>query len=98
MDIWKHYKSYIDYAHDVMGLNALRVSVEWALVQPEGLEKWDEQVLAHYADMITYLIKKDMTPIICLHHYTDPCWYIDRGGFEQEKNITYFVAYLHQNI
>lgn len=93
MDIWKHYKSYIDYAHDVMGLNALRVSIEWALVQPEGLEKWDEQVLAHYAEMITYLIKKDMTPIICLHHYTDPCWYIDRGGFEQEKNISYFVAY-----
>lgn len=93
MDMWNHYKTYIDYAHDVMGLNALRVSVEWALVQPKGPELWDQQALDHYTDMITYLIKKDVTPIICLHHYTDPCWYIDRGGFEKEENSNYFVDY-----
>ncbi len=35
MDLWKHYRSYIDYAKDVMKLNALRFSIEWALVQPK---------------------------------------------------------------
>jgi beta-glucosidase len=93
MNFWTNYKSYIDYAHDVLGMTGLRISIEWALVQPSGPDNWDQQVLDHYADLICYLIQKDMTPIICLHHYTDPCWYIDCGGFEKEENSNYFVNY-----
>lgn len=93
IDLWNNYRSYINYAKDVLGLNALRFSIEWAVVQPNGPEEFNAEALNHYADMFTYCIQKGITPIICFHHYTDPCWFIDAGGFEQEKNITYFVKF-----
>ena len=93
IDLWKNYRSYINYARDVLGLNALRFSIEWALVQPHGPEEFDQEALAHYADMFTYCIEKGITPIVCFHHYTDPCWFIDAGGFEQEENIHYYVQF-----
>lgn len=86
-----HYKEYFRQARQ-MGLNSIRFSVEWALVEPqEG--NFDQTELNRYADMVLEAIKHDITPVICLHHYTDPCWFIDRGGFELEENIHYFVRF-----
>jgi beta-glucosidase len=93
MNWWKHYRSYIDYAADEMKLNALRFSIEWALVQPEGPESWNISALDHYADVFIYAIKKGIAPIVCFHHYTDPVWFLDRGGFEKDENVDYFVQY-----
>jgi beta-glucosidase len=93
IDLWKNYRAYINYARDVLGLNSLRFSIEWALVQPHGPEEFDQEALAHYADMFTYCIEKGITPIVCFHHYTDPCWFIDAGGFEREENTAFFVQF-----
>lgn len=90
---WDNYKHYIDYAKNKLGLNALRFSVEWALVQPNGPETASKEVLDHYADIFLYMIENGITPIICLHHYTDPCWFIDNGGFEKKENVNYFARY-----
>lgn len=114
-NLWDNYEEFIDRAAD-FGMNALRVSIEWALVQPHeprnkkdllADENFDQKALEHYADMITYMISKGITPVICFHHYTDPCWFIDLkeqykrtkngiwmlGGFEHKANSTYFVAF-----
>lgn len=90
--LWNDYKKYIDTAAQ-LHMNALRFSVEWALIQPDGPGNWDIDALENYSQRIIYAIKKGITPIICLHHYTDPCWFIDRGGFENEQNCHYFVEY-----
>lgn len=96
IDLWQNYKAYIDFAKDKLNLNALRFSVEWALVQPTGPEEYDQEALDHYADLFIYAIKRGITPLMCFHHYTDPCWFIDRGGFEKTKNILYFVQFCAQ--
>ena len=96
MDLWKHYRSYIDYAKDEMKLNALRFSVEWALVQPKDYTEWDQEALDHYADMFVYAIKKGITPLVCFHHYTDPCWFVDRGGFTKDENVKLFVNFCNK--
>ncbi len=93
IDLWNNYRSYITTAKEVLGLNSLRFSIEWALVQPNGPDSFDQRTLEHYADIFCYCIQKGITPIICFHHYTDPCWFIDMGGFEREENIAYFVRY-----
>ncbi len=92
-DWWNNYKNYIDYAHNSLKMNALRFSIEWSLVQPEDATTYDQDALDHYADIFIYMIKKNMTPVVCFHHYTDPCWFIDCGGFECAKNYPYFVNY-----
>ena len=93
MDLWTHYKSYIDYAAHDLGLNALRFSVEWPLVQPDGPRSFNQEALDHYADLFVYAIKQGIAPIICFHHYTDPCWFLDQGGFERAGNVKHFVNF-----
>lgn len=92
MDLWRYYREYFDYAVDTLKLNAIRFSIEWALVQPDA-DSWDGAVLDHYANMVIYAIKKGIAPVICFHHYTDPNWFLDQGGFEKEENICPFVTY-----
>jgi len=93
LNLWKNYAQYLSYLKHTMGLNTFRFSVEWALVQPEGPDSFDENALNHYADMFTYAIKQGIAPLVCFHHYTDPCWFIDAGGFETEENIHSFSEF-----
>jgi beta-glucosidase len=40
------------------------------------------------------LRKRLLKPIVTLHHFTDPIWFSERGGFADEANIQYFVRYV----
>jgi Beta-glucosidase/6-phospho-beta-glucosidase/beta-galactosidase len=92
MDWWRHYKKYINQAK-AHNINALRFSIEWAVVQPNGPTSYSQEALDHYAELFCYMIKKGITPLVCFHHYTDPCWFLNEGGFQQETNIYYFVHF-----
>jgi len=92
MDWDRYYRSYIDYAKDELKLNALRFSVEWALVQPNPGE-WDIATLDRYADMFCYAIKRGITPVVCFHHYTDPNWFLEQGGFYDAHTSRHFVDF-----
>lgn len=93
MNLWQHYRKYIDFIKDELSLNSFRFSIEWALVQPENEHTFDPDALDHYADMFTYAIKKGITPLVNFHHYTDPCWFMDKDGFEKKENISLYVAF-----
>ncbi len=94
MNWYDNYKNYIDDAVRGMYLRDLRFSIEWALVQPEGPESWDEAVLDHYADLFITCLKKKVRPLVCLHHYTDPNWFFhEKKGFTKIENVQYFVDY-----
>lgn len=91
LNLADNYEAYFAQAKE-MGLNSLRFSIEWALVEPrEG--SFNQEELDRYATMMLCALKNDITPVICLHHYTDPCWFIKKGGFESKKNIHYFVRF-----
>ena len=34
-----------------------------------------------------------ITPVVTLHHFTNPLWFEDMGAFENEANIRYFVRF-----
>jgi len=72
--------------------NALRLSLEWSRIEPaEG--RWDSAALDRYRQMLTNLRRRHMKPIVTLHHFTEPLWFADRGGFAKEANIRFFVRY-----
>lgn len=72
--------------------NALRLSLEWSRVEPtEG--HWDNAAWERYRAMLTDLHKRHIKPIVTLHHFTEPLWFADRGGFANKDNIRYFVRY-----
>jgi len=61
--------------------NALRLSIEWSRVEPsEG--QWDSAAIDRYRQMLTDLQRRHMKPVVTLHHFSDPLWFADCGGFE----------------
>ena len=87
-----------------LGMNTYRFSVEWSRVEPRQGE-FDECAIAHYADVCKSCIDHGLKPVIGLHHYTDPCDFIDQGGFEKVGNIPRFTnfcvtfcAYLYEHV
>lgn len=56
-----------------LGLNAFRISIEWARIQPEK-KTWDESAIDHYKKMISSMLERNLTPIVTLNHLTLPLW------------------------
>ncbi|HYB00157.1 MAG TPA: family 1 glycosylhydrolase [Ktedonobacteraceae bacterium] len=73
--------------------NALRLSLEWSRIEPaEG--QWDSGAIDRYRAMLMNLRLRLLKPIVTLHHFTEPIWFSERGGFANEANIEYFVRYV----
>lgn len=72
--------------------NALRFSIEWSRIQPEP-DRWDEHALDHYIDMLRGLDERGLFPLVTLHHFTDPLWITEMGGWENEAVPELFAAY-----
>jgi len=89
---WKRAES--DFAlAEQMGNNALRLSLEWSRIEPtEGC--WDNEVFDRYRTMLTDLRNRHIKPIVTLHHFTEPLWFADLGGFAHEDNLRFFVRYV----
>jgi beta-glucosidase len=74
------------------GQNALRFSIEWSRIQP-ALDRWDEHALDHYIDLLRGLDQRNLFPLVTLHHFTDPLWVSDMGGWENDAVPELFAAY-----
>ncbi|MBI3889461.1 glycoside hydrolase family 1 protein [Candidatus Saccharibacteria bacterium] len=85
------------YEHDFeiikkMNMNSFRFSIEWSRIEPEeGV--WSAEGIEHYVQYIDALKKRGIEPVITLFHFTLPVWFSEMGGFEQRKNVQYFVRF-----
>lgn len=75
-----------------LGLNTFRFSVEWSKIEPkEGVI--DLEALTHYVEFCKMLKDGGIEPMVTLHHFTEPLWFSEKGGFEKEENIGAFVNF-----
>lgn len=74
------------------GHNALRISIEWGRVQPAP-DRWDESALDNYIDMVRGLERRNLFPLVTLHHFTDPIWVAEMGGWENPEVPELFAVY-----
>ncbi len=75
------------------GQNAHRLSVEWSRIQPAP-DRWDEDALEHYRQMARGLQTRGLKPVVTLHHFTDPLWLAEMGGWENPDAVTHFAAFV----
>lgn len=91
-DFWNRWQSDIDLMVE-LGYNAFRYSVEWARVEPvEG--EFAEDVLNRYLEMTLYMRERGIEPVVTLHHFTNPHWFLQKGGWELEGNIHCFERFV----
>ncbi|MDW7755302.1 MAG: glycoside hydrolase family 1 protein [Brevefilum sp.] len=77
--------------------NAHRLSIAWSRIQPEP-DRWDEDALDHYREMLIGLRSRKMTPMVTLHHFSEPLWLAEMGGWENEAVIDAFEAFTRKAV
>ena len=63
-----------------LGHNAHRLSVEWSRIEPEE-GRWDMKEVDHYRQVMESLHRHGLTPMVTLHHFTNPLWFERQGGW-----------------
>ncbi|HVU59632.1 MAG TPA: family 1 glycosylhydrolase [Candidatus Saccharimonadales bacterium] len=90
-DHYHRYRQDFDILYD-LGCNAYRFSVEWARIEPRPGE-YDQRALDHYRDMVRELKKRGITPMITLHHFTNPTWLAAHGGWHGREVVERFAQF-----
>lgn len=90
-DMWNRYIEDFDRMQE-MGLSALRMSVEWARIEPRPGE-YDEEALEHYMEMLRALKERGIAVCLTLHHFTNPKWVSDAGDWAARDVVKWFRAY-----
>ena len=75
--------------------NAHRLSIEWSRVQPTP-DRWDEDALDRYRQILRGMAERNLVPMVTLHHFSDPLWLAEQGGWEDEAVVTRFEAYVRK--
>jgi beta-glucosidase len=91
-DWWQRAEADFELAEQ-MENNALRLSIEWSRIEPEE-GHWDSAAIDRYRAMLSNLRRRYMVPIVTLHHFTEPLWFTERGGFTNAANSAFFVRYV----
>lgn len=92
--------SYHRYEEDMRlladaGLTAYRFGIEWSRIEPLP-GQYSRAELAHYRRMIDTAISLGLTPVVTLHHFTSPRWFIEEGGWLGDTALERFTAYVRQ--
>jgi beta-glucosidase len=93
-DACDHYRRYaadFDLARS-LGHTAHRFSLEWSRIQPAP-DEWDPAAIAHYRDVVTALRGRGLEPVVSLHHFTNPRWFAERGGWLRNDAPALFARY-----
>ncbi|HLD81728.1 MAG TPA: glycoside hydrolase family 1 protein [Patescibacteria group bacterium] len=82
----------IDYLTE-LNQNAFRLSVEWSRIEPK------ESVLIvheldHYRTILQTLKTRKIKVFLTIHHFTNPQWFSELGGWTQKKNIDHYLRFV----
>ena len=83
-----------------MGINAFRISFEWARLFPRaGMLQPSADGIAYYKRLLHEMKRHDMTPFVTLFHYASPQWFFapdaaGKRGWEREDAMVHWQQYV----
>ncbi len=91
--------SYHRYAEDIewmqrIGVNAYRMGIEWSRLQSDARASLHQKELARYIDQLDRLNAAGITPMIVLHHFSNPPWVNAIGGWTNPAVIPAFIDFV----
>ncbi len=93
-DHYNRYEEDFDIAKN-LNLNAFRTSIEWSRVEPkEGV--WSNEEFEHYRKVLLAMKERGLTPMITLHHFTDPLWFAEKGGWLKPESVELFERFVRR--
>ena len=76
-----------------MHVGTHRMSLEWSRIEPTP-NHFSHAAIRHYKNEIQLLVDNNIRPLVTLHHFSDPLWFMDRGGWSKPENTEHFLAYI----
>ena len=76
-----------------LGQNAFRLSIEWSRIEPSQGVFSDAEV-AHYVAVLTSAHAHGLRTFVTLHHFTNPIWAADQGGWANSAMPSWFADYV----
>lgn len=86
------WKDDFERAH-TLGLHSLILNVDWSRIQPSP-QRWNENMIDHYRKIMINLLEKNIQPFIILQHFSEPNWFFEMGGWENQESIAFYLAYV----
>lgn len=89
--------SYHRYAEDLSlaaeaGLTSYRFSLEWSRIEPAPGE-FSQAAIEHYQGIIDACLVRGLEPLVTLHHFTNPRWFRELGGWSDPGAVDLFKRY-----
>jgi beta-glucosidase len=79
-----------------MGVGAYRFGIEWSRLQAAPFAELNPTELARYVDMLDRLRAAGITPMVVLHHFSNPQWLNAAGGWTKASAIPAYVDYVRK--
>lgn len=70
-----------------------RCGVDWSRLQSGPFKDFNERVVDEYQTFFAQLVDEDIDIILVLHHFAQPIWFEELGGWLKEDNIPAFVDF-----
>ena len=75
-----------------LGINSYRFSIKWSHIEATK-GKYSAEKMALYVEFCKHLRNNGISPMITLHHFSEPKWFHNARSFENEANINDFVKF-----
>lgn len=93
--------NYHRYPEDIewmarLGTNAHRFGIEWSRLQASAFAPLNQAELTRYIDMLDRLKAAGITPMVVLHHFSNPPWINVSGGWTNPATVPAYVDFVRQ--
>ena len=92
-DSYNRYREDIDWLKQ-LGVQSYRMGLEWSRLQSEPRGSLDGKALDRYFDQLDRLNEAGITPMVVLHHFSNPPWLNKTGGWTDRAAISLFLNYV----
>jgi beta-glucosidase len=76
-----------------LGVNSYRMGIEWSRLQSAPRAPLNQKELDRYCDKLDRLRAAGIAPMVVLHHFSNPPWISQSGGWVNPVTIDLFVDY-----
>lgn len=89
---------YHRYEEDVawmakLGVNSYRMGIEWSRLQAAPFAPLNQHELERYVHLLDCLKAANITPMVVLHHFSNPPWITSSGGWLNPAAVPAFVDF-----
>lgn len=91
-DFYHRYPEDLKLCHD-FGINAIRVSISWARIFPDGFGRIEQRGVDYYHKLFAKCREEGIEPFVTLHHFDTPQCMQDIGGWLSGEMLDHFVEF-----